>query len=95
MSLIIMVFVVSLVVSTAAFAIILPGCADVYARFRRGRIVNCPDTNQQSTISVSAGLAAASSVFLPTRLHVRDCSLWPQRRCCARGCLRQMRPLVS
>ena len=85
-------FLLSFALTFAALLFALPGCIEIYQRFRRTQFVICPRTTSQGTIEVSAGLAAASSAVMPTRLHIRGCSLWSGRGGCKWECLAQIRP---
>lgn len=84
-------FLLSFIVLFVALALVLPGAVEVYTRCRRGHFVICPETNKQGAVALSAGLAAVSSALLPTKLHIKDCTLWPEHRPCSRRCLLQIR----
>lgn len=88
-------FLLSLFVTFIALTIALPGCVETYNRHRRGHFVECPHSGKQGAVMVSAGLAAASSALLPTRLHIKDCTLWPEHSRCSRRCLIQIRNLET
>lgn len=82
--------VMSVVVSFAALLVTLPQCIEVYRQFTRGHFVECPETHQQSTIAVSAGIAAGTSAITRPVLVVTACVLWPVK-CCSRRCIAQIR----
>lgn len=84
-------FLLSFIVVFIALTVALPGVVEVYTRCRRGHFVVCPETQKQGAVVLSAGLAAASSAFLSTKLRIRDCTLWPEQRPCSRSCLSQVR----
>jgi hypothetical protein len=81
---------VSTMVSFVALLVALPQCAQVYHRFIRGHVVECPERHQQSTVMVSAGIAAGTSVILNPVLVVRGCALWPENKRCRRRCVAQL-----
>jgi hypothetical protein len=88
-------FFVSLTVTFLALLVSLPSCVELYHRYRRSHFVVCPENEQQGSVVVSAGLAAASSALMPIQLHIKDCTLWPEHKHCGRRCLRQIRSLPA
>jgi len=50
-------------------------------RYRSKKLVNCPETDQPAEILFIA--------YPGTKSSIRNCSLWPSRRGCARTCLSQ------
>ncbi|MDH3253030.1 MAG: hypothetical protein OEM41_09580 [Ignavibacteria bacterium] len=84
-------FVLSFAVSFAAVAIVLPSIVETYGRYCRTKIVLCPRLHREAAITVSARLAALTSVFLPTIIRIRDCNAWPEVKHCDRQCLSQVR----
>ena len=61
--------------------------ASVFARYRRPRVVRCPETGEPARVQIDAPRAAASAIPGPPELHVAECSRWPERRRCAQACL--------
>ncbi len=80
----------SFLVSLLAIALVLPGCVETYARYSRGRIVECPEEMKQATVSIAAGLAATTSAFLPTIRHIRECTLRGASPHCSHKCIYQL-----
>jgi len=83
--------IVSFLVTSAALTVALPSCLEVYHRFRRARHFSCPETDKPASVVLSAGVAATSSAFVSTQLHVKGCTLWPVHRNCGRSCLAHLR----
>ncbi len=56
------------------------------ARYRKRRLLRCPETGGVATVDIEETLSAG-----PTgrrlRLRVKNCRLWPERGSCCRGCL--------
>lgn len=70
----------------AALYVALPVGLAMSARYRRQKLVDCPVGSRPATILVGrAGLAEATGIRALRR--IRRCSLWPERRECARRCL--------
>lgn len=87
----VVLLLISTMVSFAALLVALPQCVEVYHRFIRGHLVECPERHQQSTVTVSAGIAAGTSAIVGPILVVRGCALWPENRRCERHCVSQLR----
>jgi hypothetical protein len=70
--------------------VLLPVALDSYRRFRRRRVVTCPETKAIAEIVVDARRAACSSFFGEPRLRIRECTRWLQRKYCAQNCLSRL-----
>ena len=79
------IFAIVLIAAIAYSALALR----IYLRERGERIVRCPATGEAITVHLAAGRAA---VGLHRRgvLEVTRCTLWPERRSCAQGCLAEI-----
>jgi hypothetical protein len=75
------------IVATAILYVLTPIVADVFARYRKPRIVRCPQTGGTAEIQIDARHAAATSVPGPAELRVADCSRWPERKSCDQACI--------
>jgi hypothetical protein len=75
------------IAATAIVYVLLPIVASVFARYRKPRIVRCPETGVTAEIQVDARHAAATAVPGPPELRVADCSQWPDRKGCDQACL--------
>jgi hypothetical protein len=64
-----------------------PVMLDVFSRFRRRRIVRCPETGLLADVAVDARRAALTAVPGPSDVRVVTCSLWPEREGCAQRCV--------
>jgi hypothetical protein len=67
--------------------VIAPIVADVFSRFRRPRLVRCPETGLTAEVAIDARHAAFTAVPGPPDLRVTGCSLWPEREDCAQRCV--------
>ncbi|MFQ5840000.1 MAG: hypothetical protein ACE5HK_04700 [Candidatus Methylomirabilales bacterium] len=70
--------------------VVLPTVLDAFRRFRRGRVVRCPETHAEATVHLDARHAAWTTAIGPPVLRIRDCSLWPERQGCSRVCLKSL-----
>lgn len=87
---VVFLFVLSFLVNFVAITMALPTVIDTYRRYSRGKLVTCPERNQQATIAVAPKIAAASAVFSPREIRiVKACSLWPDVHC-TRACTAQL-----
>jgi hypothetical protein len=73
--------------ATAILYVLLPVVADVFARYRKPRIVRCPETGTTAEIRIDARHAAATAVPGPPELRVAECSRWPAHDSCDQACL--------
>lgn len=81
-----------LVVSILALAllyILFPVALHTFQRYRHKKVLQCPENKQMVEVDVDAPLAAFSSAFGRATLRVKNCSLWPKRRGCEQGCVKE------
>lgn len=71
----------------AALYVLLPVGLDTFRRFRKKRVVSCPETGRDAEVGVDAfGAALGSTVGRRRPPSIRECSLWPEREDCGQGC---------
>jgi len=75
------------IVGTAILYVLIPIVAGVFARYRKPRIVRCPETGGAAEIKIDAPHAAATSLPGPPELRAADCSRWPERKGCDQACI--------
>jgi len=62
-----------------------------YLRYRGKRLVTCPETRNPAAVHVNAGKAARDVlVGKHVRIHLDQCSCWPERERCGQECLSQI-----
>jgi hypothetical protein len=71
----------------AVFYVLVPVVADAFTRYRRKRLLRCPETGMAAEVQVDARHAALTAIPGPPELRVADCSLWPDRHGCAQRCV--------
>lgn len=79
--------VVIAILAVAAVYVLLPLVGDTFRRYRRSRILRCPETGKEAEVGIDAPRAAVTSAFGHPLLRVKSCSLWPERRDCRQKCL--------
>ena len=62
----------------------------IYFMFRRKRDVTCPRTRQTAVVAFAAKSMAKQAILDEARLHLSDCSIWPERAGCRQDCLREI-----
>lgn len=82
------VLVIVAILTLAAVYVLLPRAAHVFGRYRRARVLTCPEKGSKATVSIDASRAAITSAFGRPILRAQQCSLWPERQQCAETCLR-------
>jgi hypothetical protein len=80
------------VIVLGLFYAVLPFALDVYVRFRHQKVVTCPDTRGLAEVKLNARWAAFTAIFRKPVLHVKSCTLWPKKKGCAEGCVRENWP---
>ena len=75
------------VLAVAFLYVLMPLVADTFRRFRRPRMLSCPETGGPAEVGIDASRAALSSAFGEPQLQVKSCSLWPERDRCKQHCL--------
>jgi len=87
---VVFLFILSFLVNFVAITTALPTIIDTYRRYSRGKLVTCPERNQQATIALAPKVAAVSAVLIPKEIRiVKACSLWPEVQC-TRACTAQL-----
>ena len=56
------------------------------ARYRKRRLLRCPETGGVAIVDIDEQLWADQTVPR-SHLRVKNCRLWPERGSCGRGCL--------
>jgi hypothetical protein len=82
------IYVVAVFVAVAAFFAIV--AARTYIRYRRVRVVTCPETSRPAVVHVDAGHAALSAAWDRLDLRLETCSRWPERGRCGQPCISQI-----
>jgi hypothetical protein len=81
-------FIAMLVVG-AAFAWLIDA-ARVLFRYRGKMLFTCPETGKAACVKVAAADAARSSLSGRPKIHLSECSRWPERQSCGQECLTQL-----
>jgi hypothetical protein len=79
--------VVAAVVGIGVLYVLVPLMADTFRRYRRSRVLRCPELGGQAEVGIDASRAAFTSAFGRPQLRVQACSLWPERASCRQDCL--------
>ena len=75
------------ILALATVYVLIPVASDSYLRYRRRRVVTCPESGALVEICADARRAAFSSLFGKSRLKVKTCTRWPERKGCNQSCL--------
>lgn len=87
-----LLFILSLIINFVAITVAIPTIINTYQRYSRGKLVVCPEKQQQATIALSPKIAALSAVFIPKEVRVvKACSLWEGNPQCNHACVAQVR----
>jgi hypothetical protein len=69
--------------------VVFPVATEAFMRYRKSRNLTCPEEAKTAVVSIDARDAALNAAIGNKRLHIKSCSLWPQKSHCAQGCLVQ------
>ncbi len=75
------------IAALAIFYVLTPMMAEVFARYRKPRLLRCPETGETAAIQIDARHAATTSLAGAPDLRVADCSRWPERADCGQDCV--------
>jgi hypothetical protein len=78
---------VAAIFALALAYVVVPVMVAALLRFRRRRMVGCPETGLLAEIGLDAPRAALTAVPGPPTLRVVSCSLWPERQGCEQRCV--------
>ena len=87
-----LLILIAAVIVMGFFYAVLPFGLDAYRRFRRQKVVTCPDTRGLAEVKLNARRAALTAVLRKPALRVKTCTLWPRKKGCAEGCVRENWP---
>jgi hypothetical protein len=79
------IVLLGVVVATVVY-VLLPVALTTLSRYRRLRLLRCPETGEECRLRFDAARAALTSCLGRPRLVVQSCSLWPSRADCGRAC---------
>lgn len=60
---------------------------EIYRQYSGTRAVTCPESQQEAAVSIDARHAAATGMNGYPELRLCDCTRWPERASCDKGCL--------
>jgi hypothetical protein len=75
-------------IAPGALSILVPAVGSTGGRYRYKKLLRCPETKRLAEVDVEASRAALSSAP-GTRVRVKNCSLWPEKRNCAERCIQR------
>jgi hypothetical protein len=79
---------VAAIFTLAVVVVFLPVVTYTFQRYRKKMRVRCPGTGGRAWVDINAFRAALSSALGKPRLRIKNCSLWPKRKNCDRGCVK-------
>ena len=61
-----------------------------FTRYRGKMLFTCPETTKAAAVEIDAADAARTALFGRAKIHLSECSRWPERRNCGQECLSQL-----
>jgi hypothetical protein len=83
------IITIASIIALAVLFVLLPLLVYTFQRYRKKRVLRCPETDQLAEIDINARSAAFSSLFGRPLLKVKNCTLWLKRKHCGEDCLKQ------
>ena len=65
---------------------------DALQKYRRRKVITCPETHSLAEVNIKAGLGALGAAVGQPVIRVKDCSLWPKRQGCDQKCVTENWP---
>ncbi len=81
------------IVATGLLFVVAPVVTDIYARYRNGKALNCPETHSSAKVTLNTHQAALGAAFGKPIIRVKSCSLWPEKSGCAEKCVNENWPV--
>jgi hypothetical protein len=87
-----LLILIAAVILMGFFYAVLPFALDEYRRFRHQKVVTCPDTHGLAEVKLNARWAVLTAIFRKPVLRVKSCTLWPKKKGCGEGCVKENWP---
>ncbi len=75
------------IMALAVLFVLTPMTLHVYGLYRDRKEFRCPETDRLTSVQISAGKAAISSLFGKPKIRIKGCANWPEKKNCAQKCL--------
>ena len=82
---------IAAVILIGFFYVLVPLVINTFQRYRRKRVLRCPETGMLVEVDIDAKQAAFSSPFGKPLLRVKNCTLWPEKENCHMKCLAKVK----
>jgi len=82
------IILISAIIVVGLLYNVFPVIRYLYGRFRHGNVVTCPETETLADVELNACRAAFTALFRKPTLRVKSCTLWPGKKGCAQGCVK-------
>ena len=80
------------IVALGFCCIVLPYMLARYRRFRYRKILTCPETQGLVEVALESRRAFFTGIFGKPVVRAKSCSLWPRKKGCAEGCVKESWP---
>jgi len=82
---------IAAVILLGFFYVLVPLVINTFHRYRKKRVLRCPETGMLVEVDIDALQAAFSSPFGKPLLRVKNCPLWPEKENCHMECLAKVK----
>ena len=80
------------IIAMGSLLVVFPVGLATFYRYRRRKVVTCPETHSPAEVRLDAHRAALTTVLGRPRLKVEDCSRWPEKKGCDEECVKENWP---
>lgn len=81
---------IATLILAVALTLWLTDAIRVLFRYRGRMLFTCPETGKSTCVKVDAADAARSALVGRPKIHLSDCSRWPEHQNCGQECLSQL-----
>ncbi|MFQ5684942.1 MAG: hypothetical protein ACE5HC_16940 [Candidatus Binatia bacterium] len=79
---------IGVIIALAALYVLVPLIIHTFQRYRKKRVLKCPQTDGLAEVDIDAPRAAFYSALGKQLLKVKACTLWPKKKGCDERCLK-------
>ena len=82
----------SAIIAAAILLVLAPVGFETYRSYRNRKVIICPENHKLAEVELDARRAGLMSALGKSKLAVKWCSRWSQKRGCAEDCVKENWP---
>lgn len=80
------------IIAIGLLFVVFPVALDTFYRYRKRKIITCPETHGSAEVQLDTRRALFTSAFGKPLLAIKHCSLWPKKKGCDEACVKENWP---